>query len=106
MTLETALTLIDEDEEGYTTEELPDPQQLLLDYIPTARERNLQRGLFAGVALKAYAGRTGIGGEGLSMAIGDLLGDLRHLCDATHLDFAALVDGGGRHYQDEIGGEG
>lgn len=107
MTIETAST-IDPfvDNEETATLELPDPVEQNIYTIETAEGRNLQRGLFAGLAVKAYAERVGTKREAIDLTISDLLGDLRHLCDATGQDFAALSDRGYNHYQAEIGGEG
>lgn len=71
-------------------------------------EDNTTRAGSAAVALKAYA-RTGGGsyltGEAPETAIYDLLGDLRHLCDALGLNFDELNDRGARHYEAEVTGE-
>lgn len=69
-----------------------------------ARDNGTRAG-HAAAALIAYARRTGlIHDEEPETAIGDLLGDLRHLCDALGLDFADLSDKGHRHYAEELHG--
>lgn len=82
------------------------PRARSLDWGATAAGRNLQRGLYAGVAVSAYTFVVANADEPLEQQIGDLLGDLRHLCDALGMDFADLNERGFRHYLDEIGGEG
>lgn len=66
---------------------------------------NHRRATFASVAVKAYAEATGVMDEEPSLAIGDLLGDLRHLCDSLGVDYDELDDRGERHYQPETLGE-
>ena len=39
--------------------------------------------------------------DGLDTAIGDLIGDLHHLCDQNGFDFATLLGDGERHYAEE-----
>lgn len=51
---------------------------------------NELRARFAGIAVKAYAERTGKD-EPPETIIDDLLNDLRHLCDALGLDFESIV---------------
>lgn len=67
---------------------------------------NTRRAGFAGQALITYADVTRSGtSEDPSTVIGDLLGDLRHLCDALGLDFDALSEDGREHYDAELRGE-
>lgn len=84
------------------------------DGTPSGIEHdNTRRASFAADALLAYADRTfsGAVGEDFHTVIGDLLGDLMHLCDALvdanedgRLDFDALVDRGRSHYTPELSG--
>lgn len=85
-------------------DELPDNPFARLNYEDIA-EDNLTRAHFAIPAVKAFAKRTGLGGEDVSTAISDLLADLHHLADALDLDWDALVERGDRHYQPELRGE-
>lgn len=105
MTIETAIQI---GTGSITTGELPVPAEgMFLEDFATAAERNTQRGLFAGLALHAYAQRTAPGGdEPTETLIGDVLADLRHLCDSLGLDFAGIDDQAHRRYLEEIGGEG
>lgn len=76
---------------------------------------NTSRAGSAAVALKAFARTQGLDltdgtnaylhGEGPDTAIGDLLGNLRHLCDALGLEYDALNRAGEMHYNAEISGE-
>lgn len=69
---------------------------------------NTRRAGFAGQAVIAYADATrhGTGSEvDVPEVIGDLLGDLRHLCDALGLDFDALSEDGRERYDAELRGE-
>ena len=61
---------------------------------------NLRRATSAATAVKAYATATGSIQDTPRSMIGDLVGDLRHLCDALGLDFYDLTD----HYTDERAG--
>ena len=66
--------------------ELPDDDPgASLTYEDDERKRNRIRAGFAIVGLKAYAERVGLlHDEPIETAIGDLLGDLRHLIDALN----------------------
>lgn len=64
---------------------------------------NTRRAGFALAALGGY--RAVVGDEEPATVIGDLLGDLRHLCDALGLDFEDLVEAGRFHYDAELRGE-
>lgn len=68
------------------------------------RHDNARRAGFAAVAVVAYGERTGVIEEDLYTAISDLLGDLRHLADATGLDFDTLSNHGLDHYAPELRG--
>lgn len=93
------------DGDDMNVDDLPDPDARLLDHIETPQSRNRQRALFAGVAAKAFADRTGKG-EPLETVLSDMLADVYHLCDAVGFDFEELRARGFRHYQEEIEGEG
>jgi hypothetical protein len=68
-------------------------------------EANAARAARALRALVAYAGDDNRAGEPFSQYVGDLIGDLRHLCDfAGETDFADLVARGESVYGDEIRG--
>lgn len=76
------------------------------------RERNRIRAEFAAIAVQRYAARVGGGhGEPLETVIGDLLTDLRHLCDALNKSgsmedtFNGLLDSSERRYTEEIEGQ-
>lgn len=81
------------------------PDSKISDVDPQA-DNNARAG-FAALAVVAYANRTFPGGVGeeLETVIGDLLGDLRHLCDGLDLDFDALLATSWRHYDPETRGE-
>lgn len=64
---------------------------------------NTARAEFAARALVAFAERVG-GSEDIETYLGDLLGDLHHLCDATGVDWDTVRDRGERYYADEIAG--
>lgn len=70
---------------------------------------NGRRAGFAAAAVLAYAARTGLlsehNDENPATAIGDLLGDLRHLADSLGLDFAELARRGKNHYVSELNDE-
>lgn len=83
---------------------LPEPGSLRDD--DTAERRNLERGLFAGVGLKAFGEQVGTLHEDMETTASDFLGDLMHLCDATGMSFKDLVYRAQIHYLAEIGGEG
>lgn len=90
-----------------TVADLPDPEDGSLWDLATAAERNRRRGLHSVTALKAYAEDVGgLDSEPLEAQIGDLLADLRHLCDAVGLEFAGIAEPSYRRYLEEIGGEG
>lgn len=60
---------------------------------------------WAGHGLLAFANRTMPGGdEEIETALGDLLGDLMHLCDAADIDFDNVLNHGAMHYESEIRG--
>lgn len=66
---------------------------------------NGARAGFAAEALVAYVRRVGDPGE-LEMAVMvDLLGDLRHLCDALGFDFEDVAKASFYYYDAEIRGE-
>ncbi|UUG69778.1 MazG-like nucleotide pyrophosphohydrolase [Mycobacterium phage OmniCritical] len=65
---------------------------------------NGARAGFAAEALVAYVRRVGDPGE-LETAVTDLLGDLRHLCDALGFDFGDVAEVSFCHYDAEIRGE-
>lgn len=69
------------------------------------QEDNNLRAKFAAKAVYHYARRTGTLDEEPALSISDMLGDLRHLCDALDLDFDELVERGAFHYSAEIRGE-
>lgn len=62
---------------------------------------NAARALAAARAVAGYARSQGLEADDLRTAIGDLLCDLRHLCDAHGLDFAQVDEDGTRHYEHE-----
>lgn len=67
---------------------------------------NTRRAGFALQGVGAYAAKTRLAGDvDAREVIGDLLGDLRHLCDALGLDFAALDEDGREHYDAELRGD-
>lgn len=95
------------DGQEVTTGHLPDPiEGRYLETIKGVRNRNQQRALFAGVGLKAYAERAGGTKTAAETVIGDLLADLRHLCDGLDLDFGSIDGQAYRRYNEEITGEG
>lgn len=69
------------------------------------RHDNGRRAGFAATTLLAFARHTGLLDQDTDTSIVDLLGDLRHLCDALHLDFHKLDRTGERHYTAELRGE-
>lgn len=84
--------------------ELEDRPGREMTYEDFSFDNNL-RARFAGVGLKAYAQRTGTATqEELATVITDLLGDLRHLCDATGVDFEEVSEAAERMYRDELEG--
>lgn len=91
--------------EAEAVDDLPltDPDEHI-DYDLDPSTVNNVRARFAAEGLLAYATRTGINGEEPATALKDLLGDLRHLCDALGLDFAAIDDSAYSAYQEELGG--
>ena len=69
----------------------------------SVRHDNTRRAGFAVAALEGYAERIGgADSEPVEQHIRDLLGDLRHLCDALGADFDELSNRGGGAYDDEI----
>jgi hypothetical protein len=78
------------------------------DSVEDARHDNGRRAGFAALAVLTYARRTGLlndyGDEEPATAIGDLLGDLRHLADSLGLGFAELDRRGEGHYVPELHG--
>jgi hypothetical protein len=65
---------------------------------------NSARASFAALAVVAFVRRVGDAGD-LGTSISDLLGDLRHLCDALGLDYDSLDLHGLAHYNAELRGE-
>jgi hypothetical protein len=62
---------------------------------------NAKRAKWAAAAVGTFQKETGLSDvDGLDTAIGDMLGDLLHLCDREKLDFSELVERG-RHYHEE-----
>jgi len=85
----------------------PEDAELACDWgNPEAcQDDNTLRAELAGLALRAYAERTGsLKGEPVETVLGDLFNDLRHLCDALDLDFDGLA-GRDLHYAAELRGE-
>jgi hypothetical protein len=62
---------------------------------------NLTRAGWAFAALHTFAGRTGVHGENPATALGDLLADIRHLCDALGVDYSEVDANGAGHYAEE-----
>ena len=66
---------------------------------------NRVRAGWAAEAVLTMARETGLlsacNNEDIDTAIGDLLGNLAHLCDLTGLNFADLIERGLTHYHDE-----
>lgn len=84
----------DDEVEAVSDLPLPDPNEHIAgDWgDPDAcRDDNTLRAKFAGLAVRTYAERTGVVNEEPETAIGDLLNDLRHLCDALGLDYEHLA---------------
>ena len=71
------------------------------------RHDNNRRAGWGAKALLTYADATfgGAEGEDFETVIGDLMGDLMHLCDLLELDFAEMCEKGRGHYLPEIAGE-
>ena len=69
------------------------------------KKRNAERAEWALVAVEAFASETGLDtdedADGLDTAIGDLLGDLMHLCDVEEIDFGRVLDTAQHHYDCE-----
>lgn len=74
---------------------------------------NITRAGFAAHGVVAHARRTGllceqngqiINDENLDTAVGDLLANLRHLCDAADLDWDELTHLAAQHHHDELRG--
>jgi hypothetical protein len=67
---------------------------------------NNARATYAAAALVEYAAVVGdpVHSEGLSEVISDLLGDLRHLCDALGINYEAAVLTGVAQYEEELSG--
>jgi hypothetical protein len=65
---------------------------------------NAARASFAAAALVAYVNQVGDSGD-LETSIADLLGDLRHLCDALGIGYGDADGRGEYHYDAEIHGE-
>jgi hypothetical protein len=70
------------------------------DTVDRSHDNNL-RAKWAAAAVLTFASETGTDDEDCSTVIGDLLANLRHLCDLSELDFSALSDRGYDHYSDE-----
>jgi hypothetical protein len=63
---------------------------------------NGERATWGHNAVRTFQKDTGLGDEdGLDTAIGDLLGDLMHLCDRESLDFNEMVEKGRHYYEGE-----
>lgn len=86
-----------------TTDDLRADLSGELTYSDHAADNSL-RARSAAYAVKAYADRVGTRDEEPGVAIGDLLCDLRHLCDALGLDFDDLSLRGEGHYNAEVTG--
>ncbi len=70
-----------------------------------AQRDNTARASFAARMLVAYTDIKGGGDDGIETGVGDMLADLRHLCDAVNVEFDAALTRGDRHYNAEIRGE-
>ena len=69
------------------------------------RDENDDRAARALQGVTAYAQLTYFGaGEGLTTVMGDLLGDLRHACDALGLNWENVTTHGRAHYDEELRG--
>ncbi len=63
---------------------------------------NGERAGWAHEAVKTFQKETGLSDvDGLDTAVGDLLGDLMHLCDRESLDFSELLEKGQHYYESE-----
>lgn len=85
---------------------LPEPPKRGWEWTEQPPEgRNHTRATWAGVAITAYAKRTGMyRTEPLEAVIGDVLADLRHLCDALGLNMGEIDAQAHRRYVEELGG--
>jgi hypothetical protein len=64
---------------------------------------NEERAGWAMEAVETFMQETGLTeADGIETAIGDLLGDIRHLCDKRSLDFDELVAKGKGYYDEEV----
>lgn len=69
------------------------------------REDNNRRAGWALIGFNAYSEHVHKdSGEDLATGLGDLLGDLLHLCDLLGLDFSELEDRARGHYLAELAG--
>jgi hypothetical protein len=66
---------------------------------------NTNRALWCLVGLRAFAQRTGITAEDPELVMSDFQGNMRHLCDALHIDFATVDRRGAEHYWYEVRGQ-
>lgn len=86
-----------------------DGEMRYCDSVEDGRHDNSRRAGFAALAVLSYAVRTGLlndrNDEEPATAIGDLLGDLRHLADSLGLDYTELDRRGKSHYVPELRGE-
>lgn len=71
--------------------------------IPGTPPDHARRVFLAANAVIGCAGRCGMLREPLEDAVIDLVADLIHLCDATGLDWAKVVDLADIHHSDEVG---
>jgi hypothetical protein len=63
---------------------------------------NAKRARWARHAVGTFQKDTGLGDvDGLDTAIGDMLGDLMHLCDQESFDFNELIEKGRHYYEGE-----
>ena len=73
---------------------------------------NDDRASWAEAALIVFAQRTGLAKETLGdkedpfLIVSDLLADLAHWCDRSHVDLPSALAHAARHYQAETGGQG
>ena len=89
-----------------TVADLPDADARPATSVLDPKEKNDRRASFAAATLKEYVEITS---EPTSTepaeALGDLLGDLRHLCDAIGHDFDTLAARSASYYEAEVNGE-
>lgn len=88
-----------------TTDDLPEASPEHMTDVDPLRDNNL-RATWASHAVRAYAARCfPSGGEAPETVIGDLLADMRHLCDAIGVDYDDVDAAAWRRYDEEIRGE-